>query len=97
MKIIVHVDATFGTTGPFQVWRVRRINVSFSGTALSCARIIIWVLARGLYDMNARKVSVSTRPALVQAPWFHEGAGYLLAIVFVGTELLAGLTYLMFR
>lgn len=47
--------------------------------------------------MNARKPRVAVRSASYQSPWLREGAGYLLAIAVVGTQLFAGLTLVMFH
>jgi hypothetical protein len=47
--------------------------------------------------MNARNTRVAVRSASGQAPWLREGAGYLLAIIVVGTQLFAGLTFVMFH
>jgi hypothetical protein len=41
------------------------------------------------------KISALIRPAPAQAPWFREGAGYLLAVIVVGTELIARITFVI--
>jgi hypothetical protein len=47
--------------------------------------------------MNARKAQVAVRSAPEQAPWLQEGAGYLLAVIVVSTQLFAGLTFVLFH
>jgi hypothetical protein len=42
--------------------------------------------------MKASELSASVRPTSKPAPWLREGAGYLLAVAVVGTELIARIT-----
>jgi hypothetical protein len=45
--------------------------------------------------MKTSKPSASVRSAPGPAPWLREGAGYLLAVAVVGTELIARITLVM--
>ena len=45
--------------------------------------------------MKTSKPSASVKLVSEPAPWLREGAGYLLAVVVVGTELIARITLVM--
>jgi hypothetical protein len=45
--------------------------------------------------MKASKLSIPVRVASISAPRLREGAGYLLAVAVVGTELIARITLVM--
>jgi hypothetical protein len=45
--------------------------------------------------MKASKLSASVRSVARPSPWLREGAGYLLAVAVVGTELIARITLVM--
>jgi hypothetical protein len=45
--------------------------------------------------MKSSKPSTPARLASGPAPWLKEGAGYLLAVAVVGTELITRITLVM--
>jgi len=45
--------------------------------------------------MNANRISASVKSA--PAPWMREGAGYLIAVLVVGTELIARITLVILQ
>ena len=45
--------------------------------------------------MRAGKIIASARPAANQEPWFRESAGYLLAVIVVGSELIARISFVI--
>jgi hypothetical protein len=47
--------------------------------------------------MKANQPTTFARAASIPLPWIREGAGYLIAVAVVGTELIARITLVMLR
>jgi hypothetical protein len=95
MKIIVRAGATKSITAPFPRWKATAQIVAFFGFGALRARISTPCIGKRADDMKASKLSASVRFASDPAPWLRNGAGYLLAVAVVGTELIARITLVM--